>query len=61
MKETIIATDISLVNSDFIIKKIEVTVYLKEYDSVFNDWRAIKKELEKKLGQEVKNFTYRYK
>lgn len=59
MNTKIIASDI-ITESDYIINQIKVTVYLKESNSVYQDWLAIKRALEAKLGMGVKNFTYRY-
>lgn len=59
MNTNIIATDI-ITDSDYIIEQIEVTVYLNESNTVYQDWLAIKRALESKLGMSVKNFTYHY-
>lgn len=59
MNTNIIASDI-ITESDYIIDQIKVTVYLKESNSVYQDWLAIKRALESKLGMVVKNYTYRY-
>ena len=59
MNTNIIASDI-ITNADYTIEQIAVTVYLKEENTVYQDWLAIKRALEAKLGMGVKNFTYRY-
>jgi hypothetical protein len=61
MYETIICYDIKTSSGEIINDKHEVNVYLVEGDNIMNDFRAIKRELEKKLGFEVITFTYRYK
>lgn len=59
MKTNIIASDI-ITDSDYIIDQIKVTVYLNESNTVYQDWLAIKRALQSKLGIGIKNFTYRY-
>lgn len=59
MNTNIIASDI-ITDSDYIIDQIKVTVYLNESNSVYQDWLAIKRALQSKLGIGIKNFTYRY-
>lgn len=59
MNTNIIATNI-ITDSEYIIEQIKVTVYLNESNSVYQDWLAIKRALQSKLGMVVKNFTYRY-
>lgn len=59
MNTKIIAADI-ITESDYIIDQIKVTVFLKESNTVYQDWLTIKRALESKLGMGVKNFTYRY-
>lgn len=59
MNTNIIATDI-ITDSDYIIDQIKVTVYLNESNTVYQDWLAIKRALQSKLGMVVKKFTYRY-
>lgn len=61
MYETIICYDIKTSSGEIIKDKHEVNVYLVDGDNIMNDFRAIKRELEKKLGYEVMTFTYRYK
>lgn len=61
MLERIICSEIEFVDATYHNAEVEVEVTLIENDSVLNDWRAIKKELEKKLEKQVYNFVYRYK
>lgn len=61
MLERIICSEIEFVDATHHNTEVEVEVTLIENDSVLNDWRAIKKELEKKLEKQVYNFVYRYK
>lgn len=60
MNTNIIATEISLNDSDYLIQEVRVNVFLNESNTVYQDWLAIKRALESKLGMGVKNFTYRY-
>lgn len=60
MNTKIIASEISLTDSDYLIQEVRVTVFLNESNTVYQDWLAIKSALEAKLGMGVKNFTYRY-
>ena len=60
MDTYIIATDIILKYSEDEIERVRVKVYLKEDNSVFQDWQAIKRALEEEIGEEVQNFTYCY-
>ena len=60
MNTIIIASEISITNSDYLIQEVRVNVFLHESNTVYQDWLAIKKALEAKLGMGVKNFTYRY-
>lgn len=60
MNTKIIASDISLTDSDYLIQEVRVNVFLHEANSVYQDWLAIKRALEAKLVMGVKNFTYRY-
>ena len=59
MNTNIIAINI-ITDSDYIIEQIKVTVYLNESNTVYQDWLAIKRALQSKLGIGIKNFTYRY-
>ena len=59
MNTNIIASDI-ITDSDYIIEQIEVTVFLNESNTVYQDWLSIKRALEAKLGMGVKNFIYHY-
>ena len=61
MLERIICSEIEFTDATHHNTEVEVEVTLIENDSVLNDWRTIKKELEKKLEKQVYNFTYRYK
>ena len=61
MLERIICSEIEFVDATYHNTEVEVEVTLIENDSVLNDWRTIKKELEKKLEKQVYNFVYRYK
>jgi hypothetical protein len=61
MLERIICSDIEFADATQHNTEVEVEVTLIENDNVLNDWRTIKKELEKKLEKQVYNFVYRYK
>ena len=61
MLERIICSEIEFTDATQHNTEVEVEVTLIENDSVLNDWRTIKKELEKKLEKQVCNFVYRYK
>jgi hypothetical protein len=60
MQEIIICEKIELDNAEMLPESVTVSAFLKEGDSVLNDWRAIKKALEIKLGRGVYTFSYSY-
>ena len=60
MNEIITCYDIELETAKKITETYTVNVYLKEGDSVLNDWRAIKKALEVVMGKRVYTFSYKY-
>ncbi len=60
MNEIITCYDIELETAEKITETHTVNVYLKEGDSVLNDWRAIKKALEVVMGKRVYTFSYKY-
>lgn len=60
MNTNIIATDIILKYSEDEIERMRVRVFLREDNTVYQDWQAIKRALEDKIGEEVQNFTYCY-
>ena len=61
MIERIVCSDIILEDKTSFAENVEVVAYLNENDSVFNDYRTIKQELEKKLDKKVRSFIYEYK
>lgn len=60
MKTYIYASEIILKHSEDEIESMIVSVYLNEENTVFEDWKAIKRALEEEIGEEVQNFTYSY-
>ena len=60
MNELITCYNIELETAENITETFTVDVFLKEGDSVLNDWRAIKKALEAVMGKRVYNFSYKY-
>lgn len=60
MNTIIIATEISIVNFEYLIQEVRLNVFLHEENTVYQDWLAIKRALEVKLGLKIKNFKYRY-
>lgn len=60
MKTYIYASDIVLKYSEDVIERMRIGVYLNPDNTVFEDWKAIKRALEEEIGEEVQNFTYCY-
>ena len=60
MQEIIICENIELDNAEMLPESVTVSAFLKEGDSILNDWRAIKSALEYKLGRGVYTFSYKY-
>lgn len=60
MNTIIIATEISIVNFEYLIQEVRLNVFLHEENTVYQDWLAIKRALEVKLGLKIENFKYRY-
>ena len=60
MQEIIICENIELDNAEMLPESVTVSAFLKEGDSILNDWRAIKSALEFKLGRGVYTFSYKY-
>ena len=60
MQEIIICENIELDNAEMLTDSVTVSAFLKEGDSILNDWRAIKSALEFKLGRGVYTFSYKY-
>lgn len=60
MNTIIIATEISIVNFEYLIQEVRLNVFLHEENTVYQDWLAIKRALEVKLGLKIVNFKYRY-
>lgn len=60
MNTKIIATEISIVNFEYLIQEVRLNVFLHEENTVYQDWLAIKRALEVKLGLKIVNFKYRY-
>ena len=60
MNESITCYNIELETAENITETFTVDVFLKEGDSVLNDWRAIKKALEAVMGKRVFTFSYKY-
>ena len=60
MQEIIICENIELDNAEMLPESVTVSAFLKEGDSILNDWRAIKGALEHKLGRGVYTFSYKY-
>ena len=60
MNTIIIATEISIVNFEYLIQEVRLNVFLHEENTVYQDWLALKRALEVKLGLKIVNFKYRY-
>lgn len=58
MNTTIIATEISIVNFEYLIQEVRLNVFLHEENTVYQDWLAIKRALEVKLGLKIVNFKF---